>query len=154
MSTKPFPKAMVAFARSPEGEGMVLIGPEALMSVCPVIHASSSLSGHDKAMPQYSMVFSTEKSQEILQQQQQEEQRRQQQEQRRGQHRGRASAVKGQETLQQGQRKQTQQRAQAFKRMQPRLTCRPAHAPCFSRGLQSASVPSRFRPPGASRLLG
>ena len=125
---------------------MVLIGPEALMSVCPITHASSSLSGPRKAMPQYSMVFPTEKSQEILQ--------RQQQEQRRGQHRALASLVKGQETLQQGQRKQTQQRAQAFRKVQPRLTCRSAHAPCFSRGLQSASVPSRFRPPGASRLPG
>ena len=169
MTTNPLPHALVTFARSPRGEGIILIGPEALMRVCPMMHASSFLYGPGKSMPDYSMVVPTQKSQEILQRQEQGEQRRLQQ-QGQKQHRAHASADKSREMLQQEQRKQQkqmQQRAQAFAATQPKmrrkgLSCRSAHAACCSpgqglqpnRSLWISSLPSRFKPQSATCLLG
>lgn len=144
MSTKHLPQALVRFARSPKGEGMILIGPEALMAVCPIVHASGLLHGPGKSVPGHSIFFPTARSYEIMQRQEQGEQRRlQQQEHMRDT--SDASAGKSRKTLPQEQRQQRQQlkqiqpKAQAFTVTQPKmwrmgLRCRFAHASCYSPG--------------------
>ena len=141
MTSKHLPHALVRFARSPQGEGLILIGPEALVSVCPTVHALSLIHEPAKSMRDHSRILPSVKSLEILQRQEQGDQQRLQ-------HGSHAPADKSRETLKQEQRKQQQQRTQAivalqFKMRRKGLVCRSTHATCFSSGVgpRQASQP-------------
>ena len=133
MTTKRLPNALVRFARSFEGEGIILIGPEALMSVCTIVHALSLLHGPGKSMRENSMTPPSVESRELLQRQNQSQQRLQQQTQL--QHSLHASANRSRETRKREQRKQQQAQAVAATQSRIRregLRCRSAHAACCS----------------------
>ena len=136
MTTRDLPPSLVQFASSSLGEGIILIGPEALMRVCHMMHALSLLCGPENSRADFDTVFPTPMSQEMLQRQHQVDQQRllqQQQQQRLDQ-----PVPKSRQDKQ--QRTQMRQRPQAPAATQPELRRRIVSLQYMGRATQAAGT--------------
>ena len=134
MTTRDLPPSLVQFANSSLGEGIILIGPEALMRVCPMMHALSLLCGPENSMADFDTVFPAPMSQEMRQRQHQvDQQRLLQQQQRLDQ-----PVPKSRQDKQ--QRTQMRQRPQAPAATQPELRRRIVSLQYMGRATQAAGI--------------
>ena len=135
MTNRDLPAALVKFANSSLGEGIILIGPEALMRVCPMMHSLSLLHGPKNSMADLDTVFPTPVSQEMQQRQHQQDQQRLLQQQ---QHRLDQPAAKSRQDKQ--QRTQMSQMPQACAATQLKLRRRVLSLQYKGRAMQAAGT--------------